>query len=76
MIWAILIPILALAIFLTVRAVRKSYDEPAGLIVGSIFSWFGVAIAIICVCILTTEYLGFNVIDNNVALRSSVNGVY
>ena len=75
MIWAILIPILALAIFLTVRAVRKSYDEPAGLIVGSIFSWFGVAIAIICVCVLTTEYLGFNIIDNKIEVLQQENAI-
>lgn len=73
MIWAILVPLLALAIFLTVSAVRKSYDEPAGFIVGSIFSWLGVVIAIICVCILTTEYLGFNIIDNKIEVLQQEN---
>ncbi len=75
MIWAILIPILALAIFLTVGAIRKSYDEPAGFIVGSIFSWLGVVIAIICVCILTTEYLGFNVIDEKIEILQQENAI-
>lgn len=75
MIWAILIPILALAIFLTVSAVRKSYDEPAGFIVGSIFSWLGVAVAVICVCVLTTEYLGFNIIDNKIEVLQQENAI-
>lgn len=75
MIWAIVVPLLALSIFLTVLAVRKSYDEPAGLIVGSIFSWIGTAVAIVCLCILVTEYMGFGVIDNKIAILQEENAV-
>lgn len=72
MIWAILIPLLALSIFLTVKAVR-SYDEPVGFIIGSVFSWIGTAVAIICLCILITEYLGFGVIDQKISILEEEN---
>ncbi len=75
MIWAIVVPLLALSIFLTVQAIRKSYDEPAGLIVGSIFSWIGTAVAIVCLCVLVTEYMGFGVIDNKIEILQHENTI-
>ena len=75
MIWAILVPLLALAIFLTVQAVRKSYDEPVGYIIGCVFAWIGTAVAIVCLCVLTTEYLGFYVIDDRFNILQQENAV-
>lgn len=75
MIWAILVPLLALSIFLTVVTIRKSYEEPAGLIVGSIFSWIGTAVIIICLCILVTEYMSFGIIDNKIEILQQENAV-
>lgn len=75
MIWAILVPLLALSIFLTVVTIRKSYEEPAGLIVGSIFSWIGTAVVIICLCILVTEYMSFGIIDNKIEILQQENAV-
>ena len=75
MIWAILVPLLALSIFLTVVTIRKSYEEPEGLIVGSIFSWIGTAVAIICLCVLVTEYMSFGIIDNKIEILQQENAV-
>ena len=75
MIWAILVPLLALSIFLTVVTIRKSYEEPAGLIVGSIFSWIGTAVAIVCLCVLVTEYMSFGIIDNKIEILQQENAV-
>lgn len=75
MIWAILVPLLALSIFLTVVTIRKAYDEPAGLIVGSIFSWIGTAVVIVCLCVLVTEYMSFGIIDNKIEILQQENAV-
>ena len=75
MIWAIFLPLLALSIFLTVKAIRNSYNEPAGYIVGCIFSWIGTAVTIVCLCILITEYVGFGVIDNKIEILQQENSI-
>ena len=75
MIWVILIPLLALSIFLTIVAVRNRHDEPVGVIIGSAFAWIGTVTTILCLCILITEYLGFGVIDNKIDILQQENAI-
>lgn len=75
MIWLIIVLFLALSIFLTIKAIRNSYEMSVGFTVGSIFSWIGTAVSIICLCILVTEYLGFGIIDNKIEILQQENTI-
>ena len=75
MIWLIIVLFLALSIFLTIKSIRNSHDMLVGFIVGSVFSWIGTAVAIICLCILVTEYLGFGIIDNKIEILQQENAI-
>ena len=75
MIWLIIVLFLALSIFLTIKAIRNSYEMSVGFTVGSVFSWIGTAVAIICMCILVTEYLGFGIIDNKIEILQQENAI-
>ena len=75
MIWLIIVLFLTLSIFLTIKSVRNSYDMQVGFIVGSVFSWIGTAVAIICLCVLVTEYLSFGIIDNKIEILQQENAI-
>lgn len=75
MIWLIFVPLIVLAIFLTVKAVKNAYDSPVGYIVGSVFAWVGASIALVALLILTTEYVGFGVINQKISILQEENAV-